>query len=102
MSSLLLRYRESGFLGTAFKVELWKFVMMYLMIILTLVSSIMTDDAVFKWVFVFLFGFFCGGALRDLQWMRQLDLNWPFRKKVLNWDKVEAIAAGSILPPTQD
>ena len=95
MAGDLLRFREQGFsLVTAFKLELWKFLLMYAMTVLMLVASIMTNDAVFRWAFVFLFGFFCGGALRDLQWIRRTQMVWPFRKKVLDWEKVETIAAG--------
>lgn len=94
MAGDLLRFREQGYaLATAFKLDLWKFLIMYAMTVLMLVASIMTNDVVFRWVFVFLFGFFCGGAVRDLQWIKRTETVWPFRKKVLDWDKVEAIAA---------
>ena len=42
--------------------------------------------------FLFMAGMFTGALLRDFSWLRGIKGSWPFKQKIIDWDKVEKIA----------
>lgn len=38
-------------------------------------------------------GMVVGAVLRDLGWLRSVRRTWPFTRKVMDWEKVERLAA---------
>lgn len=42
---------------------------------------------------LWVFGLFSGALLRDIGWLRRIRGQWPFTEKIIDWRKVETIAA---------
>lgn len=53
-----------------------------------------TIDSAFKSLCIFAVGMLLGAVARDFVWLRQIKKNWPFNVKIIDWKKVEEIAAG--------
>jgi|GEM_PF-915816 len=52
------------------------------------------ESANLRPLFLVLLGVFIGSVVRDFEWLRATQKTWPFNAKVINWEKVRALADG--------
>jgi hypothetical protein len=77
---------------------LWQSRVRYLAVLLILSGSIwltfQTRAPEWQSLGVFATGMAVGVLARDIRWLRTLNHNWAFHRRVIDWDKVEALAEG--------
>ena len=56
-------------------------------------AAVFSDDTWFRLLCVWAFGMFAGSMLRDVAWLRGAKRDWPFFCEMIDWAKVEAVAA---------
>ena len=70
----------------------------YIFILAILVAFVFvlnsTIDPMLRALCVFAVGMLLGAVARDFVWLRQIKKNWPFNVRIIDWKKVEEIAAG--------
>jgi len=61
--------------------------------VICLVAAVLSYETWFRLLCVWAFGMFAGSMLRDVAWLRATKRDWPFFCEMIDWAKVEAVAA---------
>lgn len=89
----LLETRERGFSYSLYLRHSFKqYLVLFLVIGVGCVALAFMEVWTALWLMI---GMLAGSLLRDFGWVRRASLNWPFNVKVMDWDKVQAIADGT-------
>jgi hypothetical protein len=90
LAKRLLETRDRGYSFALFVRQNTK---TYLLIVSYFVLGLVALALLRSWTaFYLLLGMFVGCFVRDGGWVRQGGKTWPFRLKVIDWDRVQRIA----------
>lgn len=90
-----LFYRERGYsLRYVLRKSIRQYVIHFSLLAVFVIALLAADGLVYKGVCLLGIGIHVGAIARDIGWLRRTKTLWPFSKKIIDWHKVEDIAAG--------
>jgi len=91
--ALLERRRDGYSIWRTLRGTTGRYILWMLACICFIVAAMLSDNTGFRVLCAWAFGMFAGAMIRDVGWLRAIKSKWPFMCELLDWSKVEAMAA---------
>jgi hypothetical protein len=90
-----LAHRDGYSLGYVFRQSKLNFIFLGSLLLILGFGFGATDDYVIKGFCLWGIGMFLGAIVRDLGWLQKTRKQWSFTERIIDWQKVEKIAASN-------
>jgi hypothetical protein len=96
MAKHYLAHREAGTYSilNILRRSAKRYIFSLILMVLLAVMATYTTERVLRIMGLIGVGMYIGMFLRDFGWFRNIKASWPFTEKIIDWQKVEAIAKG--------
>ncbi|MCX6377272.1 MAG: hypothetical protein NTU88_14775 [Armatimonadetes bacterium] len=96
IAKTLLLTRATGFSIRRFmRKSVRRYFLSLLAALALLAGAVYEEGGPMKLFFVAGFGMYCGAFLRDAGWLRRMKKDWAFISRIIDWQRVEAMAEGN-------
>ena len=91
----LLAHREKGYsIAYVLRHSRILYAILVGILLLNVIGFCATDDLLSKALYLLGVGLVFGVLVRDAVWLCMIKRQWPFKQRIINWQKVEEIADG--------